>query len=170
MSEKSSKIKKVPQKVMVWAVWKENILTNQLLTWDEKRFPRKYQILCKAKSLANSFFKTAPNQLFRLCSGDQQVDFGLQRWSSDFAQMGPTDEDRCKGGHISFHVTNNNDNNDSENHSARFKTAADLDLPGVFWAQKPLGMMFLMGLKPGTWWNSEVMVPKSYQMQHSVEG
>ena len=52
----------------------------------------------------------------------------------------------------------------SENHSARFKTAADLDLPGVFWAQKPLGMMFLMRLKPVTSRNFEDLVPKSCQM------
>ena len=51
-----------------------------------------------------------------------------------------------------------------ENQSARIKTAADLDLPGVFWAQKPVGMMFLMRLKPAPWWNSEVMVPKSCQI------
>ena len=51
-------------------------------------------------------------------------------------------------GFSSCHVTN-----DSENHSARIKKAADLDVPGGFWAQKPLGMMFLMRLKPVTGWN-----------------
>ena len=49
MSEKSSKIKKVPQKVMVWAVWKENIPTNQLLTWDEKTFFPKISNLVQSK-------------------------------------------------------------------------------------------------------------------------
>ena len=34
--------------------------------------------------------------------------------------------------------------NHHENHSARMQTAADLGVPGEFWAQEPLGMVFLM--------------------------
>ena len=39
---------------------------------------------------------------------------------------------RCSPRVEFLHVTNDNDNDDSENHSARFKTAADLEVSGVF--------------------------------------
>ena len=62
------------------------------------------------------------------------------------------------------HVTDNSSSNHSENHSAPVQSAADLEVPGMFWAQKPLGMMFLITLKPGTARDFEVLVPKSCQM------
>ena len=42
--------------------------------------------------------------------------------------------------------------------------AADLEVPGEFWAQEPLVMMFLMKKDPATARDFEVMVPKSSQM------
>ena len=56
MSEKSSKIKKVPKKVMIWSVWKENILTNQLLTWDEKTLSPKISNLVQSKIACECIF------------------------------------------------------------------------------------------------------------------
>ena len=57
MIEKSSKIKNVAQKVMVWTVSKENILTDLLLTWDQKTFFSKMSILVQSKNACEITFE-----------------------------------------------------------------------------------------------------------------